>query len=569
MKNFSKPYKADTPQGTVERIKGIISSHAIPVQEQRLGDGDSFCSCRIFISHDEDSSIGTNGKGMNRDYAMASGYAEFMERYQNRVIVYPNPASINAACRFYPDEKRYCWNKSETIENVKKYAPRVMPPVGVEADTVEGVSIPFYHVNTSTTEHVPYSLIRWINGSNGMCAGNIREEALIQGFCEIFERYSMQMMYCREIVPPDIPLQVFEGTEVLERLCELRDKYGMDFSVKDYSLGEGFPVIGLLLFNSDKSKYILHLGSDLNPEIALERCYTEVFQGYTAETLTFENDINDCEKFDTFNEFKRSLVYGRGRQHSKFFSSKPSYSYTGHTTIPVGNSFKEDLQNICNWIIEKGYDIYIRDNSFLGFPTLHIVVPGLSEIDHTFCDLNKRICHMQLTENRMDPLFRLTTLDDAECKETIAYLNRMDKDVIDLFTRNNHPNNSVNRHLLLMLLHVRTGNLQEAAQCIERYIKHCEEKGLTVRTYYAKMLDIIRGREVQDKDSADYQIARAFLHRPERALYAIDTPKCFDCDKCSLAVGCRYPLLRDVEDISQRAMEAYDFNQDILSELFD
>lgn len=565
---LKKPYKADTPSGTVNRIKGIISTHSIPVKEKELGDGRDFCSCRIYISNDEDDSIGTNGKGMSEDYALASGYAEFMERFQNRVIVYPNPASINATCRFFPDEKSYRWNKMETIENVKRFVPRVMPSIGLEADIVEGVSIPFYHVNTSNIEFVPYSLIRWVNGSNGMSAGNIREEALIQGFCEIFERYCLQMMYCREIVPPDVPLSVFEGTDVLKRLNELRDNYGMDFCIKDYSLGEGFPVIGLLLYNKDKSKYILHLGADLNPEIALERCYTEVFQGYTAETLTFENNVNACERFDTFNEFKRSLMYGRGRQHSKFFTSQPSYSYTGHTTIKIGRNFKEDLQNICNWIIDKGYDIFIRDNSFLGFPAMHIVVPGLSEIDSAFCNLNRRICHMQLTENRKNHLFRLTELDEKECLETIDYLNRMDKDVIDLFTRNSNPNNTVNRNLLLMLLYVRTGNLQQAGKCIEKYIGHCKEKSINVRVYYERMLDIIQNKEVEDISSKDYLIAKAFLSKPENSLHAIYTPTCFNCNKCVLSSGCRYPLLKEIEDISQKAMKEHMPDQKSLQELF-
>lgn len=568
MKTFDKPYKADTPMGTVNRIKSIITYHSIPVKEMELGDGCDFCSCRIYISNDEDSSIGTNGKGMNKAYAMASGYAEFMERFQNRVIVYPNPASINTSCRFFPDEKPYKWDKQDSISNIKKFVPRVMPPMGLEYNVVEGVSLPFYCVNTAKTEYIPYSLIRWVNGSNGMCAGNISEEALIQGFCEIFERYCLQMMYCREIVPPNVPLSVFEGTEVLGRLNDLRNRYGMEFFVKDYSLGEGFPVIGLLLFNRDKSKYILHLGADLNPEIALERCYTEVFQGYTAESLKFENDVNDCEKFDTFNEFKRSLMYGRGRQHDKFFTSQPSYSYTGHTTIKIGKNFKEDFLNICNWIMDKGYDIYIRDNSFLGFPAMHIVVPGLSEIDHTFCDLNRRICYMQLTENRLNPLFRLKELDEEECLETIDYLNRINKNVIDLFTRNNNPNNSVNRYLLLMLLYVRIGNIQMAGKCIEEYISHCNENCISVKAYYQSMLDIIQGKVTEDVSTKDYLIAQAFLSNPQKALHAIDSPSCFNCEKCALSSGCRYPLLKEIEDISQKAMKEYMPDQNSLKELF-
>lgn len=565
---ITKPYKADTPAGTTYRIKDIIAKYELPVQVTPLGDGHMFCSCRVYLSHNEDSSVGTNGKGMNKEYALASGYAEFMERFQNRVIVYPNPASIGQSCRFYPDETPYKWTQNEALENIKKFAPRVLPPEGLKAETVEGVSLPFYHVNSRKAVHVPYSLIRWVNGSNGMCAGNIREEALIQGFCEIFERYSIQEMYRREIVPPDVPLSVFECTEILGRLNDLRDKYGMEYYVKDYSLGEGFPVIGLLLFNQDKTKYILHLGADLDPRIALERCYTEIFQGYTAETLAFENDVNACERFDMFNEFKRSLMYGRGRQHNRFFTEAPSYSYSGHTTIPVGRNFREDLNNICQWIIKKGYDIYIRDNSFLGFPTLHIVVPGLSEMDHAYCKLNRRISHMQLTENRINPLFRFATLDETECLETIEYISQFNKEVIDMFPRNSNPKNTVNRHLLLMLIHARLGHKEEVVQCLEDYAEWCRSQQRPMRPYYGRMLDILCDRTISDTQSRDYLVARTFLAHPEKALRAIDTPTCFNCSQCPLSEGCQYPLLQEIEAISQKAMTDHIINQDSLNEIF-
>lgn len=563
-----KPYKADTPTGTIRRIKNIIAEHHLPVQEITLGDGNMFCSCRIYISHDDDSSIGTNGKGMNKEYAFASGYAEFMERFQNRVIVYPNPAGIHAPCRFYPDETYYKWTREEAVEMIKRFVPRALPDQDLKIETVEGVSLPFYHVNNGKVEDVPYSLIRWINGSNGMCAGNIREEALIQGFCEIFERYCLQEMYRRKIVPPNVPLSAFQGTKVIERLNNLRDTYGMDFQIKDYSLGEGFPVIGLLLYNKDKTKYILHLGADLNPEIALERCFTEIFQGYTAQTLPFENDINACERPDIFNEFKRSLMYGRGRQHEAFFTAPPTYPHKEHTTIPLGNNFREDLHNICQWLINKGYDIYIRDNSFLGFPALHIVVPGLSEIDRTFCNLNRRICHMQLTENRINPLFRLGSLNEDECLETIAYLEQLDKEAIELFTRNVHPGNTVNRHILLMLLHVRMKHTEEAATCLEEYANYCHLQGKAMRPYYEQMLNILRGYRVEDTSSHNYRIAQTFLAHPDKALKAIDSPTCFDCKRCPLSKGCRYPLLKEIETISQKAMSTNKVIQTSLTEIF-
>lgn len=544
---MKKLYKAVTPEETIKRILDIIENHSLPVKEETLGDGDLFCSCRIFLSHNEDSSIGTNGKGMNTLFARASGYAEFMERIQNRVIVYPNPASIGMSCMFYPDEKPYSWNRTEAEENIRKFVPHVKSDQGLNADLVDGKLIPFYHFNKNEVEYVPYSLIRWINGSNGMCAGNITEEALIQGFNEIFERYSIQEMYIRRIVPPDVPLEIFEGTDILKRLYRMKEEYHMDFCVKDYSLGEGFPVLGLMVYSTDGSKYIMHLGADLNPVIALERCFTEIFQGYTAQTLRFENDINDCEKLNLFNEFKRSLMHGCGRLPLDYFTARPSYEYKGHTTIPVGSSFREDLNSICRWLRNKNYDIYIRDNSFFGFPTLQIVVPGMSEIDHTFCDLNRRIHHMQLTENRPNPLLHLHKLNEEECRETIAYLESLDSNGIDLFPRNHHRNNHVNRHLLLMLLYIRIGNQTRAQEQLDSYAASS-----------------VPEQRIKAAKAAFIQLS---LH-PVKALQAIAAPQCFDCDKCKVNDGCRYPLLREIEDITQKAMANYDFDQNKLKAIF-
>ena len=565
----TKAYKAASPQQTVDRIRQIIARLSLPVKEQLLGDGRLCCSCRISITRTDDFSIGTNGKGMTQDYALASGYAEFMERYQHRVIVYPNPAAEGAACRFFPDETDFRWpTKEKIVEQVKKFSPSTLPAEGIEADSLEGKEIPFFHLNSGKVVPVPYSLIRWVSGSNGMSAGNILEEALIQGFCEIFERHALQQLYLRQLVPPTIPEAEFEGTDILRRLRTMQAEHGMDFSIKDLSLGEGFPVLGLLVFSPDHAKYILQLGADLSPVIALERCFTEIFQGYTPSTLRFENQVNACEKPDLFNEFKRSLTYGRGRLHREFFTSAPSYAYCGHTTIPVGRNFREDLNNICQWVMQKGYDIYLRDNSFLGFPATHLVVPGLSEIDKTFCRLNRRIRHMTLTENRPNPLFRLRELTAETAPLLTRYIEQTDGEAIDLFTRNTHPGNHVNCRLLLVLLHLRQNHREAAREQLERYCEEQRAQNRMVKPLLQALLLRLGGRPDNQPDERLLQAADDLLARPERIFHAIPVPECFHCDRCALSRGCRYPLLREIEEITQTAMRTYPFRQNHLASLF-
>lgn len=571
MKTTNKPYKAAPPAETVERIRRIIAACRLPVAEVPFGDGKMFCSCRIAITRNAgDTAIGTNGKGMNNLYARASGYAEFMERLQNRVIIYPNPASYGRPCRFFPDEEMRRLSITEVEESIRRYMPRTMPACGHVNPGIEAVdcaSLPFYYVNGRRVEQLPYSIIRWVNGTNGMCAGNIREEALIQGFNEIFERYCLQEMYRREITPPDVPAETFAKTPIMERLEQIKAEYGMEYQIKDYSLGEGFPVIGLMVYSPDRGKYIMQLGSDLDPAVALERCFTEVFQGYTAQTLTFENGVNACERLDLFNEFKRSFMYGRGRLPQSFFGGKPSYPYHGHTTIPIGNNFGEDLRNITGWIIGKGYDIYVRDNSFLDFPALHIVVPGLSEISRTFCDIDRRIRRMQLTENCINPLYRLRELDREECLATIDYIEDTAGDAIDLFCHNTNPDNHVNRHLLLMLLYVATEQNGFARRSLERYGEYCLSKGKTLPPIFESILMLLQGKSpVGDPQAA--ALANKFLASPEQAMRWVNVPTCFDCRRCPVAKGCRYTLMQEVEDIMQRRMAGNMINQETLSNIF-
>lgn len=552
---MTKPYKAAHPTETIAAIKAIIEKNQLPVTETLLGDGDMFCSCRISLGHDEDTSIGTNGKGMDMQYALASGYAEFMERLQNRVLVYPNPANINKRFRFFSDERDYSYNQCDGMKIIQNFVPMAMPQKGISFNTLDGKEVPFYHYNSGECRYVPYSLIRWVNGSNGMCAGNIPEEAVIQGFNEIFERYCIQRLYLDRLTPPNIPLSYFEGTEILKRLTRMKNEYGYDFLVKDCSLGEGFPVLGLLVYNFDRSKYIFHLGADLSAVTALERCFTEIFQGYTGESLRFENDINQCERLDLFNEFKRSLMHGRGRMYNEFFNLDTSYPFTTHGDIPVGKNFKEDCANICEWLVSKGYDIYIRDNSFLGFPTFHIVVPGLSEINATFCNLQRRINHMESTENKFNPLYNLSSITLDQALETIGFLRLLQDDAIDLFPRNNARTNHVNRHLILALLQLYVGKTTDCMISLRNYTEYCRKVGNPANHTFLHLLASLEGKESPDA------LAQKIISDPKWALQNIGAPVCFDCERCGISESCRIGLLNEIEVKMQSTLENYQFNQ--------
>lgn len=72
---------------------------------------------------------------------------------------------------------------------------------------------------------------------------------------------------------------------------------------------------------------------------------------------------------------------GIGSYPYQFLSEDVTYQLT--PVEDVSNlSNHEILDRMIKKIMNDGYDILIRDVSFLGFPSYHVIVPGMSEIKH-------------------------------------------------------------------------------------------------------------------------------------------------------------------------------------------
>ena len=74
-------YKDSSPERTVEKIKEILNSYGITVVEgQWTESGIEHCySIRLTVAG---TSFGSNGKGLTKEFALASAYGELMERMQ-------------------------------------------------------------------------------------------------------------------------------------------------------------------------------------------------------------------------------------------------------------------------------------------------------------------------------------------------------------------------------------------------------------------------------------------------------------------------------------------------------
>lgn len=80
-------YKDDTPLNTIYRIRNILEKIDVLVYEKIWNNPhNEIYSVRVECS-EEDGEFGSNGKGRTRRYALASAYAEFIERVENGFIL--------------------------------------------------------------------------------------------------------------------------------------------------------------------------------------------------------------------------------------------------------------------------------------------------------------------------------------------------------------------------------------------------------------------------------------------------------------------------------------------------
>ena len=383
-----KKYKDSEPEKTVEYIKGLLTQFGIEIKESYHHiDTADINSCRIWIANPglEKLDLGTNGKGMNLAYTKASAYGEFMERLANNFLLPGDDTNIDGI--FFMDKeeaapyvKAYCrdaFGDGETLSDfyLKDFAgSRVC--LQKFTDAFSGAEV-----------LLPLSLIEMLTGSNGLCAGNGREEAILQGISEIFERQVHYELVLNNITPPEIDREVFEGTDIYERLKEL-DTAGYRSRILDLSLGRGLPVIGLILYHG--GKYRVRLGSDPSPITALERCFTEIFQGYNRIDDSLFAGIDeqkaDRETFDGsdrdywFTQYNMGINNRNGYFPLSFVLEEgtPDYEFKGFEH-PVSESNEDDLAYYMDIIRRSGKKLYIADRSSLGFPAYYTFIPSYSE----------------------------------------------------------------------------------------------------------------------------------------------------------------------------------------------
>lgn len=478
-------FKESLPEETVQNLLEILRSLNIETQEvvpykSKINTN----SLRVVF---KGTNIGTNGKGVNEAYCRASAYAEFFERFQNNYLnPYPrNNDDDEYDFKQFPDEVYL--TSEELVNQDDPFLNHFFEEQGLSSACFEKkvelfasinvpdkndryLCLPFYNVSRKTVQYLPARLLYLAYGTNGMVAGNTFAEAVVQGLSEIVERIVQKELIVNPQSLPTVPDEYIKNFRyVYDIYLKAKELKGYKVIMKDCSLGGKYPVAGLLIIEEGTGRFGLKLGSHPNFGVAMERTLTEATQG---------GDLTDYAQ-RSFVDFTNRTVVNKNNIMNSFATGLAQYPYQvliddQYSKFVECNSHSDknhDFMNeLFNTFSSESYEILIRDNSWLGFPSYHIVIPGLSEVN----DLSERSIRLHNTIKFVMNLFKEPEkISENDCRYIIATINQFKGNVLldnmkyffpYSFQELPYGNGPLSTRYLVALCDVYCGNIQGAVE---------------------------------------------------------------------------------------------------------
>ncbi|MDR0661089.1 MAG: YcaO-like family protein [Prevotellaceae bacterium] len=329
--NLIRPYKEALPKKTIRKVLNVLEEIDLLALPINWGNPyHEIYSVRVEAVND-DGKFAANGKGRTQIFALASAYAELVERIQNQLIsgaagfskVLLNEINHRTGFYYYPDEKPMPRNDfenlpKELLEDIcssksQQVIDKFTDYIYSRNHIVENggiTSVPFYDIQNDKITYLPYNLLLSLTGSNGMASGNTISEATYQSLCEIYERKAASTIYYDRLTPPTVDEEYLELFEKEYEIIKQIRRKGFGVIVKDFSCNMMMPVVGLILTDKETNKYRLNVGSDTSFQIALSRTLTEIYQGSA-----------------TYDDIKKYLLDMPNEENSPFLLFKGTKTY--------------------------------------------------------------------------------------------------------------------------------------------------------------------------------------------------------------------------------------------------
>lgn len=570
--SYVNKFKDCSASETVNKLKSTINKLGITLKEEWISSVEGIYSVHISVVN---SSIFSNGKGVSRELAQASGYAELLERLQNMLPFrlsdcYQYYFSVDKEPKLFSDDiidlgYENCRQKKWMEEFLNKEEIKVIKNILITyRDNSRKVqNIQFYNFNSPNDSIlIPQELLDFYYGSNGMAAGNTKEETLVQAISEIVERYSifniLKDKSC-ELMLPNIT-EFVRGHYSLSKAIEELEKNGLNVSVLDLSVHTGMPVIATVVKDPNKMSYFISAGCHPILDIAIERSITEFLQGRDVKNIDdMTSVIKDFSEVDDTGNKNNIFRDGVGVY-------PPSILDTSHIINDALSKYwatefkdnKDMLKYYVELLESKGRSIYVKDNNILDFNTYHVIIPGMSETTNNVKELERYLQSQQARESYCE-------VSNGNYNNIANLINFWDRDEMpDLMTLGdilNLPlcNNSlkatdnISKTLLLSMLYSFIGNNEKSYQNSKKYLDFLVSQGADnyIIKYYKTVTAIFYLRKLKLKDKRIINILIGFSTEDyirscmkdlekDNILSNLPRVSCPNCGSCDLESICYF-----------------------------
>ncbi len=315
-----------------------------------------------------------NGKGPNKEQAMASAVMEAMERCSaelrdddtivmgtveemasDSLVVDPRELILPLRVYDYVMDQPIAWTKGyEMFRGEEAWVPAnaVYHPYFCKAD----LQLFRYH-------------------TNGIASGNTIEEAILHALLELVERDAWSISDYRNMVNADVVVSDPEST--CSRLLRQCSENGVEIHLKDLTTDIGIPTIGAAaddVSTEDPELLVIGVGTHLNPEIAAVRAITEVAQSRTTHCHGVKSD-------QKFKQLCSELGYeGIKKLNAKWFQPSGRETVLEEMERLDTQYVLDDIEVVFEGLVDNGFDMAVAvdlTREDIGVPVVRMVVPGL------------------------------------------------------------------------------------------------------------------------------------------------------------------------------------------------
>jgi oxazoline/thiazoline synthase len=325
------------------------------------------------------------GKGLSHIQAMASCLAEAVERYAIRYrkgeqfrtqsysdfagdAVHPNSLLLISPTQW---KTRDLWNQWHGSLN---WLPQAFDESSPDATWCEAWSLTHAHqrwlpaaysflgFDEETTEDYCFG------DSNGCAAGNVIEEAILQGFFELVERDSLALWWYNRAPRPGVDLDSIGEPGLLTIRHRLQAE-GRSLHVLDITTDLEIPTFVAVSANTEGKQLLMGFGSHLDSRIAVSRAVTELTQMWASVGSTFYDDpeLNSWFENETLLTQPQFVPAAGSLRRSADF---PQVDFS---------DLRDDVEYCVRAAARRGVEVLVQDLSRPEFDlsVVRVTAPGL------------------------------------------------------------------------------------------------------------------------------------------------------------------------------------------------